>query len=91
MTIEISTVGAVVIAFTFLFAALLMVWGLIDLLVMLRFRKSAKIDNSAIMGNWFNLKWMFVTRREELAESLTWLGQDLSEVLGVKEDDGKTS
>ena len=70
---------------------LLAVWGLIDILTMLRFRKSHKIDKSAIMGNWFNLKWMFVTRKDELAEKLPWLGQDLSEVLGVKEDDGKTS
>lgn len=69
----------------------LTVWGAIDIYAMLRFRKSHDIDQTAIFGNWINLKWMFASRRKEMVEKHPWLGQDLSEVLGEKPDDGKVS
>ena len=69
----------------------LVVIGVLDVYAMLRFRKNNGIDRTAIMGNWISLKWMLASRTDELLEKLPWLGQDLSEVLGVKEDDGQVT
>ena len=91
MTIEITALGAVIIASVFLFCVALSVWGLLDIYAMMRFRKNKGIDQTAILGNWINLKWMFASRVKEMTAKHPWLGQDLSEVLGEKPDDGNVS
>ena len=65
--------------------------GMLDLYAMNRLRKNNGIDKTAIYGNWINLKWMFASRSEKLLKAFPFLGQDLSELLGLKEDDGKAS
>lgn len=91
MTIEISTIGASIIAIALLINIFAALWGLLDIYAMMRFRKNHKIDKTAIMGNWINLKWMFASRAEEMAAKHPWLSQDLSEVLGEKPDDNRIS
>ena len=76
---------------TILITSFLIVWGALDVYAMLRFRKNNGIDKTAIMGNWLNLKWMFASQTERLIKMFPWLSQDLSEVLGVKRDDGEVS
>ena len=66
-------------------------WGLTDLYMMLRMRKNGYIDKTAALWNWFNLKWALASRAEIVAEKLPFLKQDLTEVIGVKPDDGKVS
>lgn len=93
MIIEISTTGSVIVALVLVINTLFSLWGMLDVYAMLRFRKKAKgfVDSSAIMGNWINLKWMFASRWKEMVVKHPWLSQDLSEVLGEKEDDGKVT
>lgn len=64
-------------------------WGLADLYMAWRMRRSGYIDKTAFLWNWFNLKWTLASRARIVAEKLPFLKQDLTEVVGVKEDDGK--
>lgn len=73
------------------FVGLLAFWGLGDLYMCWRMRRSGHIDQTAALWNWFNLKWSLVTRSEIVSEKLPFLKKDLTEVIGVKEDDGKTT
>ena len=70
---------------------LLAFWGLADLYMLYRMRRGGKIDQTASLWNWFNLKWCLASQTDKVVEKLPFLTQDLSEVVGVKEDDGKVS
>lgn len=92
MNIEISSIWIALIFLPgFLIVAFLTIWGALDVYAMMRFRNKAKVDQTAIMGNWINLKWMFASRHKEMVAKHPWLTQDLSEVLGEKPDDGQVS
>ena len=71
--------------------AILAFWGLIDVYMLYRFRRADNIDKTAAVWNWFNLKWVLVSKNKEIAEKLPFLSKDLSEVVGVKEDDGRVT
>ena len=72
---------------------LLALLGLYTLYVGMRFRKSAGsiLDLSAF---WFNFivgfMWMWAERSKEIVAAMPFFAKDLSETLGVKEDDGHT-
>ena len=66
-------------------------WGLTDLYMMWRMRRSGYIDKTAAIGNWFCLKWALASRAEIVAEKLPFLKKDLTEIINVKADDGKTT
>mgnify|MGYP003656926922 CR=1 FL=1 len=66
-------------------------WGFIDLYMMWRMRRSGYIDQTAAIGNWFSLKWALASRAEIVAEKLPFLKKDLTEIINVKADDGKTT
>jgi len=53
-------------------------------------RRSGYIDKTAAIGNWFCLKWALASRAEIVAEKLPFLKKDLTEIIGVKADDGET-
>lgn len=91
--VEVSTLGATIIAIVMFINTLFTLWGMLDVYAMLRFRRNAKgkVDATAIMGNWINLKWMFASQTDLMVEKHPWLAQDLSEVLGEKEDDGEVT
>jgi hypothetical protein len=73
------------------FLGLLAFWGAADLYMAWRMRRHDKVDKSAIVGNWFTLKWMLASQTDKVVEKLPFLSKDLSENVGVKEDDGKVS
>lgn len=73
------------------FIYVLAFWGLGDLYMMYRMRRSGYIDKTAALWNWFNLKWTLVTRAKIVAEKLPFLTKDLTEVVGVKKDDGEVT
>ncbi len=66
-------------------------WGLTDLYMCWRMRRSGYIDQTAALLNWFQLKWALASRAEIVAEKLPFLKKDLTENIGVKADDGKTT
>ena len=73
------------------FIYLLAFWGLTDLYMMWRMRRSGYIDQTAAIWNWFNLKWALASRARIVADKLPFLKQDLTGVIGVKPDDDKTT
>jgi len=68
---------------------LLAFWGLGDLYMLYRMRRNGKMDQTASLWNWFNLKWCIASQTDLVAEKLPFITKDLSEVVGVKEDDGR--
>ena len=66
-------------------------WGFMDLYMMMRMRSSGYIDKTAAIGNWFCLKWALASRAQIVAEKLPFLTKDLTEIINVKADDGKTT
>lgn len=61
------------------------------LYVGMRFKKSAgsTLDQTAFWFNWLAFIWMWAERVKEIVEAMPFFKQDLSETLGVKEDDGR--
>ena len=66
-------------------------WGLMDLYMVWRMRRSGYIDKTAALWNWFSLKWALASRARIVAEKLPFLKKDLTEVIGIKPDDNKTT
>lgn len=66
-------------------------YGLADLYMWWRMRRSNKVDKTASLGNWIALKWVLATQSDLVAEKLPFLQRDLSENIGVKDDDGNIS
>lgn len=68
-------------------------YGLTDLYMFWRWKRKGarKIDQTASFGHWFTVKWMFASQTDLMAEKLPFIKQDLSEVVGVKEDNNKVS
>ena len=66
-------------------------WGAGDLYMAWRMRRKGYIDQTAFVWNWFNLKWALASRARIVAEKLPFLKKDLTEVIGVKQDDGEVS
>ncbi len=68
---------------------LLAFWGLGDLYMYYRFSRGKGVDKTAAFWNWFSVKWCLASQTELMAEKLPFISKDLSEVVGVKEDDGR--
>ena len=68
---------------------LLAFWGLGDLYMYYRFSRGKGVDKTAAFWNWFNTKWCLASQTELMAEKLPFISKDLSEVVGVKDDDGR--
>jgi len=68
-------------------------WGLTDLYMYWRWKRkgAGKIDQTASFGHWITVKWMFASQTRMMADKLPFLRQDLSEVVGLKDDDNKTT
>ena len=64
-------------------------WGLADMYICYRWVRKPEVDfTSGALTYWFT-KWLSVTQSKLLAEKLGYPGQDLSEILRVKPDDGE--
>ena len=86
-----SVLGGVILIFVYVVPWFL---GLFLLYVGLRFRKSAheagvELDISAFWGNWLIWVWMWAERAKEIVLAMPFFQKDLSENMGVKQDDGK--
>lgn len=66
-------------------------WGLGDLYCLYRFRRNPEIDKTAAFMIWIGLKWGFASQTRRIAEKLPFVSQDLSEMLGIKDDDGRVT
>ena len=66
--------------------------GAYTLYVGMRMKKSAgsSLDLSAFWFNFLAFMWMWAERTEEIVQAMPFFKRDLSETLGVKEDDGNT-
>jgi len=63
-------------------------WGLLDMYICYRWVRKPEVDNTAgTLTYWFT-KWLSVTQAKMLAEKLGYPGQDLSEILKIRPDDG---
>jgi hypothetical protein len=66
-------------------------WGLIDMYMLYRFRRNPEVDKTATLMIWFALKWGFASQTRRIAEKLPFISQDLTEMLGIRDDDGKVT
>lgn len=64
-------------------------WGLIDLYMMYRFVRKDEVDTTAGFLIWVMLKWSFASQTKLMAEKLPFISQDLTEMLGIRPDDGE--
>ena len=67
----------------------LIFWGIADLYMFYRFRRGSKVDKTAALWHWISVKWCLASQTELMAEKLPFISKDLSEVVGVKDDDDK--
>ena len=65
--------------------------GLADLYIAYRFIRKPEIDSTAGFTWYWASKWAFATQTKTMAEKLPFLSQDLTEALGIRPDDGKTT
>lgn len=63
--------------------------GMVDTYMYLRFRKHPLIDKTASWLNYQMLKWGLVIQLDDLVEKLPFLKKDISEITGVRDDDGR--
>jgi len=68
---------------------LLVFWGFSDLYMFYRFSRGEGVDKTAALWNWFSVKWCLASQTKLMAEKLPFISKDLSEVVGVKDDDGR--
>lgn len=79
-----------------LFLTLLLVgipwfWGMIDLYMAYRFARENGTDKSASFTNWIAWKWSCVTQMEHIVKLVPFLSKDLTEIYGIRPDDGKVT
>lgn len=65
--------------------------GLCDLYIAYRFIRKPQIDSTAGFTWYWASKWAFATQTKTMAEKLPFLSQDLTEALGIRPDDNKTT
>lgn len=65
--------------------------GLYLIYVGMRFKKSARVDQTAFWLNWLAFVWLWAERSKEIAAGLPFFQKDLSETFGVKPDDGRVT
>jgi len=63
--------------------------GLLDLYMWYRFARKEEVDFTASFMIWLSLKWAFALHTKMMAEKLPFISQDLTEMLGIRPDDGK--
>ena len=66
-------------------------WGVVDMYCGYRMARKPEIDFTNGLLIWWELKWMFASQTKKMARAMPWLSQDLSEQLGVSEDDGEVT
>lgn len=66
-------------------------WGLADMYICLRFVKKPEVDYTAGTTWYWATKWAFMSQTKLMAEKLPFLRQDLTEALGIRPDDERTS
>lgn len=64
-------------------------FGMIDLYMAYRFSKENGTDRSAAFTNWVALKWSCVTQLKHIVKMVPFLSKDLTEIYGIREDDGR--
>jgi len=64
-------------------------WGLADMYICYRWIRKPEVDYTAGTLTYWMTKWLSVTQSKLLAKKLGYPGQDLSEILKVKPDDGE--
>lgn len=69
----------------------LALWGLIDIYGLYRFGRGPKIDRTASILRWWQIKSMIATQPGRMVEKFPWLSKDLAEQWGVRDDDGEIS
>lgn len=74
-----------------LLVALPWVWGVIDLYIMFRFRRDNGGDRTAVALHWIGWKWSWVSCSKIIVEKMPFFKKDLTELFGIREDDGKVT
>lgn len=63
--------------------------GMLDIVMAFRFKKNAKVDETAFFLNWNAFKWGWLHNADEIVEKMPFFKQDLSETFGIRPDDGR--
>ena len=67
------------------------VWGMIDLYTMYRFGRDNGGDKTAAALHWIGFKWSWVSQSKKIVQALPFFKQDLTELFGIREDDGRVT
>ncbi len=70
--------------------------GVLDLVMAKRFQEAAikmgsKADKTAFLLNWNAFKWGWLHNAGRIVEAMPFMKQDLSEIFGIRPDDGRTT
>ena len=66
-------------------------WGLADMYVCYRLIRKPEVDSTAGTTWYWALKWAFASQTKIMVEKLPFLSKDLTEALGIRPDDEKTT
>ena len=67
------------------------IWGLLDMYIAYRFIRKPEVDSTAGLTWWWSVKWSFATQTKTMAEKLPFIRKDLTEALGIRPDDNRTT
>lgn len=65
------------------------IWGAVDIYGWYRFGRNPKIDWTASVLRWWQIKSQVATQPERMLKLFPWLSKDLSEEWGVSDEDGE--
>jgi hypothetical protein len=63
--------------------------GVLDLIMAYRFSRNTNSDKTAFLLNWNAFKWGWLHNADEIVEKMPFFKKDLSEIFGIRPDDGK--
>jgi len=67
------------------------IFGVIDLYILYRFRRDNGGDQTAALLHWVGWKWSWVSCSRQIVEALPFFKKDLTELFGIRPDDGKVT
>ncbi len=65
--------------------------GVLDFVMAYRFAKNHHTDRTAALLNWNAFKWGWLHNLDKMVEAMPFLRMDLSEIYGIRPDDGRTT
>lgn len=65
--------------------------GVLDMVMAYRFSRNHNTDRTAAFLNWNAFKWAWLHNLDRIVERMPFMRKDLSEIFGIRPDDGRTT